>query len=191
MKRWPNRVFAFLLAETEVNVSLGMVEFCGNNPTSQIEFRKKLAEVLIFNEYFNEEEGATPVKKAKKQQISLHSYCMLPRGKKSHDRQMVKVKSAYPQHKCTSCSTYTCGYCQCSPGVYCCNECYAQHLIGVKNRSIAHHGLSIPMEALDFLLSNEWLAVTHFCKIMFLWKESRIFTWNSWGMYSSNNALWL
>ena len=55
MKWWPNRVFAFLLAVTEVNVSLGMVEFCGSDPTSQIEFRKKLAEVLIFNEYFNEE----------------------------------------------------------------------------------------------------------------------------------------
>ena len=81
MKRWPNRVFAFLLAVTEVNMSLGMVEFCRNDPTIQIEFRKKLVEVLIFNEYFNEEEDATPVKKAKKQQISLHSYCTLPRGK--------------------------------------------------------------------------------------------------------------
>ena len=67
MKWWRNRVFAFLLAVTEVNISLGMVEICGNDPTSQIKFRKKLMEVLIFNEYFNEEEDATPVKKAKKQ----------------------------------------------------------------------------------------------------------------------------
>ena len=63
MKWWPNRVFAFLLALTEVNVSLGMVEFCGNDPTSQIEFRKKLADVLINNKYFNEEDGKTPVKR--------------------------------------------------------------------------------------------------------------------------------
>ena len=34
-KWWPNRVFAFLLAVTEVNMSLGMVELCGNDPTSQ------------------------------------------------------------------------------------------------------------------------------------------------------------
>ena len=73
MKWWPNRVFAFLLAVTEVNMSLGMVEFCGSDPTSQIKFRKKLVGVLIFNEYFNEEEDATPVKKAKKQQSSLQS----------------------------------------------------------------------------------------------------------------------
>ena len=37
MKWWPNRVFAFLLAVTEVNMSLGMVEFCGNDPTVQKE----------------------------------------------------------------------------------------------------------------------------------------------------------
>ena len=48
-------------------MSLGMVDICGNDPTSQIKFRKKLTEVLIFNEYLNEEEDATPVKKAKKQ----------------------------------------------------------------------------------------------------------------------------
>ena len=74
-------MFAFLLAETEVNVSLGMVEFCGNAPTSQIEFRKKLADVLINNKYFNEEDDKTPVKKTKKQQTSVHSYCMLPKEK--------------------------------------------------------------------------------------------------------------
>ena len=62
-------------------MSLGMVEFCGNAPTSQIEFRKKLADVLINNEYFNEEDDKTPVKKAKKQQTSVHSYCTLPKGK--------------------------------------------------------------------------------------------------------------
>ena len=66
-KWWPNRVFAFLLAVTEVNVALGMVEFCGKNPISQIEFRKSLANTLIHNEYFNEQNNASPEKMAKKQ----------------------------------------------------------------------------------------------------------------------------
>ena len=73
-KWWPNGVFAFLLAVTEVNVTLGMVEFCDNDPTSQIEFRKTLADVLINNEYFNVEDDTTPVKKAKKHRTSVHSY---------------------------------------------------------------------------------------------------------------------
>ena len=132
-KWWPNRVFAFLLAVTEVNVSLGMVEFCDNAPTSQIEFRKKLADVLINNEYFNEEDDTTPVKKAKKQRTSVHSYCTLPKGKKFQEGQMVEAKSAYPQHKCTTCTRRTRGYCKCSPGIYCCNKYYALHLIGVEN----------------------------------------------------------
>ena len=66
-KWWPNRVFAFLLAVTEVNVALGMVEFGGKNPISQIEFRKSLANTLIHNEYFNEQNNASPEKMAKKQ----------------------------------------------------------------------------------------------------------------------------
>ena len=103
-KWWPNRVFAFLLAVTEVNVSLGMVEFCDNAPTSQIEFRKKLADVLINNEYFNEEDNTTPVKKANKQRTSVHSYCMLPKGKNfkkdewSKRRAHIPSTSALPAH---------------------------------------------------------------------------------------------
>ena len=136
-KWWPNRVFAFLVAVTEVNVSLGMVEFCDHAQTSQIEFRKKLEEALIYNEYYNEIEDKTPEKKAKKQRTSPHCYCTLPRGKKFHNGRMVNTKSNYPQHKCTSCTHRTRGYCKCSPGLYQCNECYAIHLIGVENNLLS------------------------------------------------------
>ena len=61
-KWWPNRVFAFLVAVTEVNVSLGMVEFCDHAQTSQIVLRKKLAEAVIYNEHYNEIEDKTPEK---------------------------------------------------------------------------------------------------------------------------------
>ena len=54
-------------------------------------------EVLILNEYFNEEEDAAPVKKAKKQRISLHSYCMLPRGKTSMTDEWSKQKVHIPR----------------------------------------------------------------------------------------------
>ena len=50
------------MAVTEVNVSLGMVEFCDHARTSQIEFRKKLAEALIYNEFYNEIQDKTPEK---------------------------------------------------------------------------------------------------------------------------------
>ena len=132
MKWWPNRVFAFLLALTEVNVSLVMVEFCGNDPTSQIEFRTKLADVLINNKNFNEEDDKTPVKRQRNNEHQFIPTACSPKGK-IHDGQMAKAKSAYPQHKCTSCTCCTHGYCKCSPGIYRCNECYMLHLIGVEN----------------------------------------------------------
>ena len=81
-----------------------MVEFCDNAPTSQIEFRKTLADVLINNKYFNEDDDKTPVKKAKKQRTSVHSYCMLPKGKNfmkdkwSNRRAHIPSTSALPAH---------------------------------------------------------------------------------------------
>ena len=39
-----------------------MVEFCNHAQTSQIKFRKKLAEALIYNEYYNEIQDKTPEK---------------------------------------------------------------------------------------------------------------------------------
>ena len=48
-KYWPNQVFSFLLSVTEVNVILAVTYFGGQEPTGQINFRKKLAKTLIFN----------------------------------------------------------------------------------------------------------------------------------------------
>ena len=103
-KRWLNRVFAFLLPVTEMNVALDMVEFCGKNPISQLEFRKSLAYALIHNEYFNLQNNVTPEKKAKKQQTSAHFYCMPPKRKKfmmdkcSNQRVHIHSTSTLPVH---------------------------------------------------------------------------------------------
>ena len=66
-KWWPNRVFAFLLAVTEVNVNLAMTYFLGQEVTGQIAFRSKLAHTLIHNRHYNDEEDMTPVIRSKRQ----------------------------------------------------------------------------------------------------------------------------
>ena len=48
---WPNRVFAFLLAVTEVNVYLAMTNIYGEPAMKQIQFRQKLAQELMDNTY--------------------------------------------------------------------------------------------------------------------------------------------
>ena len=54
MKYWPNHVFAFLLAVTDVNVNLAAQYFGGIKQIGQIKFRKLLAKTLIFNSYYDD-----------------------------------------------------------------------------------------------------------------------------------------
>ena len=66
-KWWPNRVFAFLLAITEVNVMLAAVAFTNiyNEQPSMIDFRKRFARDLINNDYLElEKELKTRQKRA-------------------------------------------------------------------------------------------------------------------------------
>ena len=80
MKYWPDHVFAFLLAVTEVNVNLAAQYFGGMKQIGQIEFRKLLAKTLIFNSYYDDETDNTPEKKWK-QCDSGHCLITLPKGK--------------------------------------------------------------------------------------------------------------
>ena len=54
-KWWPNRVFAFLLALTEINCLLVWVNILKHDPIETLEFWKMLAKELINNPYRKEE----------------------------------------------------------------------------------------------------------------------------------------
>jgi len=70
-KRWANRVFAFLLAVTEVNVLLASIKLYGEKyPGGQVEFRKKFAKELINNPYFEAE--ARPRRSERNQEQPSH-----------------------------------------------------------------------------------------------------------------------
>ena len=131
-KYWPNRVFSFLLAVTEVNVNLAAQYFGGMNQVGQIEFRKLLAKTLIFNSYYDDTTDNTPEKK-RKQRDSGHCLITLPRGKKILGTQIVAANSEYPQHKCNTCNKRVRTYCMCSPGIYRCAECFGYHLACSEN----------------------------------------------------------
>ena len=131
-KFWPNRVFAFLLGVTEVNVNLAATYFCGQEPTGQIEFRMLLAKTLIYNTYYDEDDDKMPDKKWKHRE-SGHCLVTLPKNKKFLGPRIVSANSEYPQHKCVSCSKRVRTYCLCSPGVYRCAECFGYHLACAEN----------------------------------------------------------
>ena len=57
-KQWPNHVFAFLLAITEVNCFLLEPQFTSRKHDSMMDYRKELANALIENWYLVQEELA-------------------------------------------------------------------------------------------------------------------------------------
>ena len=95
-KFWPNRVFAFLLGVTEVNVNLAATYFCGQEPTGQIEFRKLLAKTLIYNTYYDEDDDKTPDKKRKHRE-SGHCLVTLPRTKNFWDHESSQQTANIPK----------------------------------------------------------------------------------------------
>ena len=134
-KNWEHRVFAFLLAVTEVNVKLAMEYFYQHDKCSQLDFRKKLAKALIYNDYL-EAESPRKKRRAAMNETMEHSLQTLPVHKKFSGARIVDSISEYPQKICTLCKKRRCRtYCACSPGEHVCKECYGLHMVTVCSES--------------------------------------------------------
>ena len=84
-----------------MNVNLEATYFGGQEPTGQINFRKKLAKTLIFNTHYNEDDNKTPDKKRKQREYG-HCLITLPRAKNfpEHEssQQTVNIRSTNAIH---------------------------------------------------------------------------------------------
>ena len=144
---WPNRVFAFLLAITEVNVFCAYKYFfwAHNNQSEEYEdttvfsFRNILAEALIENEILEKEKSVDDnikraSKRLKKQSVDVHKLVTAPPFAKYFDGRswVCKAGKKYQQYVCRSkdCKIYIRTYCTCSPGVWICQECFVRHANG-------------------------------------------------------------
>jgi hypothetical protein len=130
-KWWPNRVFAFLLAITEVNCQLAMKHFYGTEYKSTLEFRKAFAEALIKNSHLQEEEQdqQDQLRRSPRNVApSEHGVFRLPVGKKFFGAHVVDAKSRNPQCRCITCKKKTRTSCRCSLGVYRCVQCILKHV---------------------------------------------------------------
>jgi Transposase IS4 len=127
-KTWENRVFAFLIAITEVNLCLVSHYFDGNKELSQIEFRKLLAKELIYNKYI-QQEAEDGLQRSKRKSPNMdHEFLTLRVFTKFLVDKIVKANMKYAQFKCTDCTKRIRTYCRCSPGIMRCIECYAVHI---------------------------------------------------------------
>ena len=129
-KRWPNRIFTYLLATTEVSCNLGESSF-GEvpEPRPQLEFRRLLAKDLINNPYLEKEQDDSPnTRKSKRNRdTGGHELQHIPRGKKFSGARLVPAKSNYAFNFCSCRTKRVRTYCRCSPGVLFCSLCFVTH----------------------------------------------------------------
>ena len=77
--RWACRIFAFLLAVTEVNYRLVQTKLYNQPPVSQQEFRKKLAKEMIHDKYISQGEER-PYRKSARLNLLEHRLVSLPKN---------------------------------------------------------------------------------------------------------------
>ena len=132
--RWENRVFAFLLAITEVNVYLYLRWKIWKHtdekemPTLH-QFRKRLAFALIENESLICTQAEAIQTRSKKEQ--KHQKKTAPHHAKifTYGRWDCTAKYKYQQHRCRGrgCKKMVRTYCACFPGVWLCDSCLGDH----------------------------------------------------------------
>ena len=94
-KRWPNRVFAFLMSITEVNCYLAESYFTSRK-SNMLDFRKSLSHQLIENEYFDQEAESQCHRSTRIQEGIGHRLMSLPPYKKFLGSRMVPSDLKYP-----------------------------------------------------------------------------------------------
>ena len=126
--RWACRVFAFLLAVTEVNCRLLQTNLYNQPSLSQQEFRKQFAKELIHNKYISQGEERS-VRKSARLSLPEHRLVSLPKNRTFKKTTIVFCKTAYIQLVCSGCSQKRVRtYCPCSPGRIICSSCFADHV---------------------------------------------------------------
>ena len=124
-QRWENRVFAFILAISEINTFLAFRYFVSTDETKMtvLQFRRKLAKALIFNELVDEDgdcDDVSPLRKRRRQQARGESHVLAPApphaSAHANGKWLLTCKAKYPQHKCKTCPAKMQSSCSCSLG---------------------------------------------------------------------------
>ena len=134
---WSNRVFAFLIAITEVNAFKFFRYFVWkeHEKMSLHKFRKELALNLIYNDELDEKECQIHEKEQRKKQNNptqaAHSLMKAPIGAHDFVRGEWKFQSKrkYPERTCTgyNCKNRVPTYCSCDRGRWMCVSCWGDH----------------------------------------------------------------
>ena len=142
--RWANRVFAFLLALTEVNAFLCLRYFVWTKSDSKKskkttfhQFRKELAQELLCNTYISSMDTKFELQEVRRESKRLkraaeHELMTAPKRAKKYlgnAKWDFSATEEYPQRLCTgfNCKKRIRTYCSCSVGIWLCLSCHHKH----------------------------------------------------------------
>ena len=118
-----------------VNAQRGYEELGGNEKVRTLEFRRRLARLLIDNRFIprTSDGRGSHDRKVKKRKTSGCNLVSLPKNTCFSGTNIVKCKGAYNQFRCVCRKERVRTYCQCSPGFIRCKECFITHCLEVEN----------------------------------------------------------
>ena len=132
-KEWEKRVFAFLLAITEVNVMMAATYFYNKKKISMIQFLKEFSKELIYNNAIMNEREIEENRVLRSTKSKSHELLRLPINRKFKGSRMIRSNMTYGQYKCFGCKKKIRTYCKCTPGQFFCADHYADHIVECNN----------------------------------------------------------
>jgi hypothetical protein len=126
--RWENRVFAYILATSEVNAYLCREYFGATEHETQFNFRQKLCFDLI---YYREGQVEAVTPRTTRSAVT-HRLMKVPPYSKFFGGTWVRCyKQRYQAHRCSheNCKNRTRSVCTCSKDVFRCVACFATHRV--------------------------------------------------------------
>jgi Transposase IS4 len=131
-KRWANRVFAFLLAISEVNVKLASEYFNDKEKLSMLAFRKLFAKCLIYNRNLEQERQGRTVMNLRPVLVQ-HELLTTQSYRRWNGAKFVRADTRFPQRQCGVCKRKVRTYCGCNPSRGMCNRCHIAHVLDIRS----------------------------------------------------------
>jgi Transposase IS4 len=132
---WENRVFAFLLAITEINLFYIYRYFIWQpeDAVPLLRFRRRLAKALIYNEYL---ESESPRKGKRKRDSNIaHELQAAPHHAQRFlaGKWICRAKDKYQKYICrgVGCKRRVRTCCKCSQGHWMCQGCFGNHILSL------------------------------------------------------------
>lgn len=139
-KWWPTRQFTFICSVAESNAVHCRARARKDSATPQLEFRRNLAKLMLFNRIGDDgTRRASPIrprKRVRDDRVTEHGLVSRPKYTGMWDNSINnwrRIDTEYCKTKCNTCKTKVRTYCKCNKKISMCLNCFGDHMGQVHN----------------------------------------------------------